>query len=131
LIAATPRPRASDALCALSPIVGRDRAYAGSPSSGNQLCWSSPPRQTTWMSTRGIGAAAGAANAYRAVSGWTDSAAANAVVPWMTLRRVKPFLKGSANRTLSSPHSQPECRPSGLASCGTGPSGRYLSFVME
>ena len=83
------------------------------------------------MSTRGIGPVAGAANEYCAVSGCMDRAAAKAVVPCSTRRRVKPFLNGSAKRTLSSPHSQPECRPSGLATCGTGPSGRYLSFDME
>ena len=83
------------------------------------------------MRTRLTGPAAGAANAYRAVSGWTASPAAIAVVPCITRRRVKPFLNGSAKTVDWSPHSQPECRPSGLSSCGTGPSGRYLSFVME
>jgi hypothetical protein len=90
------------------------------------VCWSSPPRQITLISTRWIGAAAGAANANWAVSGCTDSAAAKAVEPCRTVRRVKPLLKGSANVVASSPHSQPACRPSGLASCGTVPSGRYL-----
>ena len=112
-------------------MFGRAWAYCGMPSSGNQVCWSLPPRQITLMSTRWTGSAAGAANAYRAVSGCTARPAANAVVPWMTLRRVKPFLKGSAKTVESSPHSQPECSPSGLSSCGMGPSGRYLSFVME
>src|SRR5829696_1229292 len=91
------------------------------------------------MSTRCSGAAAGAANANRALSGCMDSAAARAVEPCRTVRRVKPLLKGSAKPTDSSPHSQPACRPSGRSSCGTapsgswplvGPSGRYLSFVM-